>query len=383
MSSRSGSGRSTDAASSRARRRALAAQVSGGFGAGEAFAARRGEGKLFYYNWAQYVNPKTYPAFTKATGIKVKKDFYDSNEALLAKLQGRGAGLRPRVPDGLHGADPLAEKLLEPIDWSKLAERHEERRPEVPQAAVRPQETPARWRRTGARPDSCTGPTRSRSGRRPGDSSSTWPREVLGQGDRDGSTASPSASARCSRCSATRTTRDDQSELDAAKKELVALKPHLLSITSIEVQAAAHPNGKAVDGRSAGTGTALARGVEGPVNGTSSARRAASSRSTPTMIPVGAENPDAAARLDRLRLRAEDQRRSRRTYTYYGSPLQAGAAEGDGRPGSPRRQGRLPAERARSKKLEPNSVTAKGTRLREPDLDGVQERVDGHWLRRA
>ena len=44
-------------------------------------------GTLYFYNWAQYVNPKTYPAFTKATGIKVKKAFYDSNETLHAKLK--------------------------------------------------------------------------------------------------------------------------------------------------------------------------------------------------------------------------------------------------------------------------------------------------------
>ncbi|MBM2823787.1 MAG: hypothetical protein HW413_2533, partial [Thermoleophilia bacterium] len=62
---------------------AFAAAGLGRLGAGDAFAAAEAagaEGTLFYYNWAQYVNPKTYPAFTKATGIKVKKGFYDSNE---------------------------------------------------------------------------------------------------------------------------------------------------------------------------------------------------------------------------------------------------------------------------------------------------------------
>ena len=67
----------------------------------DAFAASDAE-TLNFYNWAQYVNPKTYPVFTKATGIKVKKSFYDSNETLHAKLKGRRARLRPRLPVELH-----------------------------------------------------------------------------------------------------------------------------------------------------------------------------------------------------------------------------------------------------------------------------------------
>src|ERR687896_2558132 len=45
-------------------------------------------GTLFYYNWADYVHPDTYKRFTAETGVKVKQDFYASNEDLLAKLQG-------------------------------------------------------------------------------------------------------------------------------------------------------------------------------------------------------------------------------------------------------------------------------------------------------
>ena len=63
-------------------------RVPDAFGAGS-----RGEaGELFYYNWADYVNPKTYPAFTKATGTKVKKEFFVSNEALQAKLKAGARG---------------------------------------------------------------------------------------------------------------------------------------------------------------------------------------------------------------------------------------------------------------------------------------------------
>ena len=58
---------------------ALAAAGLGRFGSDAFAAAEAAEagGTLNFYNWAEYVNPKTYPAFTKATGIKVKKSFYD------------------------------------------------------------------------------------------------------------------------------------------------------------------------------------------------------------------------------------------------------------------------------------------------------------------
>ena len=88
---------------------------------GDAFAVPAApSGELLYYNWADYVNPGTYKAFTKATGISVKKDFYVSNEALLAKLKGGARGYDLAVPTGYMVQILAQAKLLEPIDWSKL-----------------------------------------------------------------------------------------------------------------------------------------------------------------------------------------------------------------------------------------------------------------------
>ena len=42
------------------------------------------ESELSIYNWADYVNPETYKAFTADTGVKIKKDFFVSNEELQA-----------------------------------------------------------------------------------------------------------------------------------------------------------------------------------------------------------------------------------------------------------------------------------------------------------
>jgi spermidine/putrescine transport system substrate-binding protein len=91
--------------------------------AGSALAAlseAEASGTLFYYNWAAYTNPKTFPAFTKATTVKVKKDFYPSNEALLAKLKAGARGYDLISPTGYMVEILIAEKLLQPLDWSKL-----------------------------------------------------------------------------------------------------------------------------------------------------------------------------------------------------------------------------------------------------------------------
>src|SRR5687767_1253739 len=38
------------------------------------------ESELSIYNWADYVHPKTYPAFEKEFGVKITEDNYPSNE---------------------------------------------------------------------------------------------------------------------------------------------------------------------------------------------------------------------------------------------------------------------------------------------------------------
>ncbi len=77
-------------------------------------------GTLHYYNWADYVNPKTYDLFTKATGVKVRKSFYVSNETLQAKLKAGARGYDLIAPTGYMVNVLAADKLLEPIQWSKL-----------------------------------------------------------------------------------------------------------------------------------------------------------------------------------------------------------------------------------------------------------------------
>jgi spermidine/putrescine transport system substrate-binding protein len=85
-----------------------------------AFSGAGQAGTLHYYNWADYVNPKTRAAFTKATGIKVKMSYFVSNEALLAKLKAGARGYDLATPTGYMVKVLADEKLLTPIDHSKL-----------------------------------------------------------------------------------------------------------------------------------------------------------------------------------------------------------------------------------------------------------------------
>ena len=100
---------------------AALAAASGGRLTGSAFgAAEQQGGTLHYYNWAAYVNPKTYADFTKATGIKVKKSFYTSNETMLAKLNAGARGYDLAVPTEYMVRILIEEDLLEKIDLRKL-----------------------------------------------------------------------------------------------------------------------------------------------------------------------------------------------------------------------------------------------------------------------
>lgn len=53
---------------------------------GQQTAAAPATGKLNIYNWSDYVDSSTVSDFEKANGVKVRYDFYDSNETLEAKV---------------------------------------------------------------------------------------------------------------------------------------------------------------------------------------------------------------------------------------------------------------------------------------------------------
>ena len=83
-----------------------------------AFAADK---QLNLYIWSDYLAPDTIANFTKATGIKVNVDVFDSSEMLEAKLLAGKSGYDVIVPNG-----PVLTRLIKagvvarPLDKTKL-----------------------------------------------------------------------------------------------------------------------------------------------------------------------------------------------------------------------------------------------------------------------
>ncbi len=90
--------------------------------------------ELFIYTWADYTDADLLESFTEQTGIRVIVDIYDSNEAMLAKMQAGGGSsysiiypsdymvgrmvqlqlLRPMERSQIQGLDNLFEKFQNP-----------------------------------------------------------------------------------------------------------------------------------------------------------------------------------------------------------------------------------------------------------------------------
>jgi spermidine/putrescine transport system substrate-binding protein len=315
-------------------------------------------GTLFYYNWADYVNPKTYPAFEKATGVKVKKDFYVSNEALQAKLQGGARGFDLIVPTGYMVQILADAKLLQEIDYSKLPNVTKNIDPKFKGLPFDPddkfsvtkdwgttgfmyrtdlvKEKPASWKEFF---ELAKGPYSKKV-------------TVLdGIPEVVGSTLVMLGHSYNS---------EDEAELEQAKQELIKLKPHLLAITSTEYKQMLI-NGRAVMALGwNGDGAAVA--AKKPAEYVIAAEGGEFWVDS-YAIPVGAKNPDAAhAWIDYV---YDPKNNAVETeYTYYGSPLKRDILKPAIDPAVFKNTDVFPAEPTLDK-LEPNEVTPQGTKLRD------------------
>jgi spermidine/putrescine transport system permease protein len=79
-----------------------------------------GERVLNLFIWSNYIGQETLRKFEDRHGVKVHVDLYDSNEALLAKLQAGNAGYDVVVPADYSVQVLAAQDLLRPLDHSAL-----------------------------------------------------------------------------------------------------------------------------------------------------------------------------------------------------------------------------------------------------------------------
>jgi spermidine/putrescine transport system permease protein len=75
---------------------------------------------LNVFIWSNYIAPETVATFERRMGVRVNVDLYDSNEALLAKLQAGNAGYDVVCPSDYSVQVLLAQGLLRPLDHARL-----------------------------------------------------------------------------------------------------------------------------------------------------------------------------------------------------------------------------------------------------------------------
>ncbi len=75
---------------------------------------------LNLYIWSDYLAPKTLSRFEKLTGIKVNATYYDTNEALDAKLLAGGGGYDIVMPTASYFERQIKAGVYLPLDKSKL-----------------------------------------------------------------------------------------------------------------------------------------------------------------------------------------------------------------------------------------------------------------------
>lgn len=78
-------------------------------------------GELNVYIWTNYLPQEVIDGFEKKTGVKVNVDTYDSNEAILEKLQSGVAGYDIVVPSDYMMKILIPEGLVQTLDRSRLA----------------------------------------------------------------------------------------------------------------------------------------------------------------------------------------------------------------------------------------------------------------------
>jgi spermidine/putrescine transport system substrate-binding protein len=320
--------------------------------------AKKVGGTLFYYNWADYVNPKTYDAFTRDTGVKIKKDFFVSNEELQAKLQGGARGFDLAAPTG-YMIQILAEAgLLEELDRSQLptvAKNIDPRFEGLPYDPDDKFSVPKDWGTTGFvyRTDLVK------------EKPSSWREFVdLAKGPYSGKVTLLDGIPECVGSMLVMLgysyNSEDEGEIEEAKNELIALKPHLLAITSTEYKQMLIA-GKAVMSlgwNGDGAAVAAKKPAEYVV-----AEEGGEFWVDAYVIPTGAKNPAAAhAWIDFVY--QPKQNAAETEYTYYGSPLKRELLEPVIDPEVYANPDVFPPDDVLDK-LEPNEVSPEGTKLRD------------------
>ena len=81
---------------------------------------RSGKDSLSVYNWGEYIDPELVTQFEKETGINVVYETFDSNEAMMTKIENGGTSYDVAMPSEYAIEKMKMNDLLIPIDQSKI-----------------------------------------------------------------------------------------------------------------------------------------------------------------------------------------------------------------------------------------------------------------------
>lgn len=79
-----------------------------------------GNGSITVYNWGEYMDPDLLKQFEEETGIRVIYETFDSNEAMMAKIEQGGTSYDIAMPSEYMVEMMAEKKLLLPLDHAKL-----------------------------------------------------------------------------------------------------------------------------------------------------------------------------------------------------------------------------------------------------------------------
>src|SRR5919199_3653672 len=77
--------------------------------------------ELYIYTWSSYTDPELLERFRKETGIRAVADVFDSNEAMLARLQAGGGGAYSIIYPSEYMVQKMRELgMLMELDFSRI-----------------------------------------------------------------------------------------------------------------------------------------------------------------------------------------------------------------------------------------------------------------------
>ena len=79
-----------------------------------------GNDTLTVYNWGEYIDPELIQQFEEETGIKVIYETFDSNEAMMVKIDQGGTAYDIAIPSEYAIERMKENDALIPLDHSKL-----------------------------------------------------------------------------------------------------------------------------------------------------------------------------------------------------------------------------------------------------------------------